>query len=239
MLIHLITKLCMQFFLFYYLLYFNFCPFFCLEFLHRNFKVINDQPVKLEPKDQATSPYNNGYPGNYRDTSVGTPSPQPLSPPMFVQVSQSPTPYNNAGNILQNQLQAPRVTTNDFQQQPQANQIYTPNILTTAQFVNGNNPIWTNNHGNDPSTSRVFYNNMTGPTASAIFNQPQTPLPNITQNFNVSNEPMKFSSSNLLDMDSHYILDNLSGELQSLSFSDFAMGDSLPKTDERSGKRDK
>lgn len=210
-----------------------------LEFLHRNFKVINDQPVKLEPRDQATSPYNNVYPGNYRESSIGTPSPQPLSPPMFVQVSQSPTPYNNVGNILQNQLQAPRVTTNDFQQQSHANQIYTPNIQTTAQFSNGNNPIWTNNlNGNEPSTSRVFFSNMTGPTASAIFNQPQAPLPNITQNFNATNEPMKLNSSNLLDLDSQFILNNLSGELQSLSFSDFNM-DSLSKTEDRSGKRDK
>ena len=194
--------------------------------------------MKLEPRDQATSPYNNIYPGNYRDTSVGTPSPQPLSPPLCVQVSQSPTPYNNVGNILQNQLQAPRVTTNNFQQQPQSNQIYTPNIIqATAQFTNGNNTIWTNNlNGNEPSTSRVFYNNMSVPTASSIFNQPQTPLPNITQNFNVSNEPLKFSS-NLLDLDSQDIFNNLSGELQGLSFSDVQM-DSLSKTDNRSGRRD-
>lgn len=180
------------------------------------------------------------YPGNYRDTSVGTPSPQPLTPPMFVnQVSQSPTPYSNVGTILQNQLQAPRVTTNDFQQQPHANQIYTPHVQPIAQYSNGNNAIWTNNlNGNDPSSSRVFYNNLTGPMASAIFSQPQAQLPNITQTFNVNNEPMKLSSSNLLDLDSNYILNNLSGELQCLSFSDFAM-DSLPKADDRSVKRDK
>lgn len=192
--------------------------------------------MKVEPRDQATSPYN-VYPGNYRETSIGTPSPQPLSPPMFHQVSNSPLPYSNAGNILQNQLQAPRVTTNDFQQQPQDNQINTPNIQPTAQFTNGNNPIWTNNlNGNEPTTSRIFYN-MNAPTTSAIFNQSQTPLPNITQNFNVSNEPMKLNSSNLLDLDSQYIYNNLSGDLNNLTFSDILM-DSILKTDERSGKRD-
>lgn len=216
---------------------------FFLEFLHRNFKVINDQPVKIEPREQTTSPYN-AYPGNYREQLQSTPSPQPLSPPMFVHVSPSPSPmYNNNANILQNQLQATttRATMqNNFQQQPQSNQIYTPNILTTPNvqtstnpFASGSNAIWTNHlNGNEASSNRAFYNNNNMPSStSAIFNQ--LPLaPNITQNFNVCNEPMRTTSSILIDLDSQ-LLNNLSGELQSLSFSDFAM-DSFSKTDDKS-----
>lgn len=182
-----------------------------------------------------TSPYN-VYPGNYRDQQQGTPSPQPLSPPMFVQVSPSPSPMYNNANILQNQLQATSVTAqNNFQQQPHVNQIYTPNAQTTTNpFANGSNAIWTNNlNGNDPSTSRAFYGNMAVST-SAIFSQPLAP--SITQNFNVSNEPMRTNSSILIDLDSQ-LLNNLSGELKCLSFSDFAM-DSFSKTDDKSAKRD-
>lgn len=198
---------------------------FLVEFAPRGFP---DQPVKLEPRDHVASPYL-AYAGNYRDPSQTTPSPQPISPPMFAQASTSPSTYNNLGTILQNQLQAPRATpmANNFQQQTIANQIYTPNIQTTTaqQFANGNS-IWTNNlNGNEPSSSRPFFtNNM------PIFNQPLTPLPNITQNFNISNEPM-LNSSILIDLDNQ-ILNNLSGDLQSLSFSDFAM-DSYSKTGEK------
>lgn len=201
--------------------------------------MINDQQhVKLEPREQVASPYL-VYPGNYRETSQATPSPQPLSPPMFVQVSPSPSPYNNIGNILQNQLQTPRatpVTMNNFQQQPHTNQNYTPNIqpTTAAPFTNGNNSIWPNNlSGTDPSASRAFVNNSLSVTPSAIFNQPLTPLPNIAPNFNITTEQPMATSSNFLDLDNQFLIDNLSGDLQSLNFSDFAM-DSFQKTGEKS-----
>lgn len=210
----------------------------------RGFKVINDHQVKLEPREHAvTSPY--AFVGNYRDPSQTTPSPQPVSPQMFVQVSPSPSPYSN---ILQNQLQTPRVnqmtninnfaqqstttnnfaqqstTTNNFAQQPSlVNQMFLPNIQTTqATFSNGTNSIWTNNlNGNDASTSRLFGNNNNIPaSASPIFSQPLAPLPNITQHFNISNEPMA-NSSILIDLDNQFNIDNLSGDLQSLNFSGY------------------
>ncbi|CRK94168.1 CLUMA_CG007684, isoform C [Clunio marinus] len=208
------------------------------SYAQRGFNVINDQPVKIEPREQNTSPYLH-FPGDYRDPSHSTPSPQPqqISPPMFSQVSPSPSPYNNnnhnMGQILQNQLQAPRVTTNNFQhQETHGNQIYTPNIQHTT-FPSGSNSIWTNNiNGNDPTISRAFFNNTIPSNAptSSIFNQPLTPL--LPNNLSANNEPM--GSSILIDLDNQ-ILNNLSGDLQCLSFSDFAM-DSFSKTGEKVNK---
>lgn len=207
----------------------NFFKFLNLEY----FKTINDQAVKLEPRDQSISPFQL-HPGNYRETSQATPSPQPISPPMFVQGSPSPSPYqqtNNNGHILQNTLQATRITPN-FQQQPQVNPSFTPNIATT--FGNGTSAIWSNPNGNDASASRAYnFNNNMQTTASAIFSQAMAPPPtnqNITQTFNITSEPMT-NSSILIDLDNQ-LLNNLSGDLQSLSFSDFAM-DSFSKTGEK------
>jgi hypothetical protein len=163
--------------------------------------------VKTEP---CPSPYLN-YPGNYRDPAQTTPSPQPTP--------TTPIIFNNT--ILHHQLQAPRATLmaqNDFQQQSQVNQIYTPNITMNIPFSNGST-VWANAtlNGNEPSTSR--FNNVQ--PASAIFNQPLTPLmPNPTQT-QTNYEPMT-NSSILIDLDNQ-ILNNLSGDLNNLSFSDFGM----------------
>lgn len=214
-----------------------FSSLFNLELAQGLFKVINDQAVKLEPRDQSVSPFQL-HPGNYRDTAQATPSPQPLSPPMFTHISPSPSPYqqqNNVGNILQNQLQGSRVTPmpSNFLQQPQANQIFTPNILTTPAFASGSSAIWTNNLNGSEATASRAYNFSNNMQTSAIFSQPMAPTPinqNITQNFNIPSEPMT-NSSILIDLDNQ-LLNNLSGDLQSLSFSDFGM-DSFSKTGER------
>jgi hypothetical protein len=200
------------------------CFLFALELTPQGFKVTIDHQVKLEPREQVTSPYF-GFPGNYRNPTQPTPSPQPISPPVFAPISPSPSPYT-----LQNQLQATPVPMNNFQQSS-ANLIYPPNIQTpTATFTNGNNIIW-NLNGNEPSTSRAFANNIASVTPSSIFNQPLTPL---TQNFIASNgnEPMIINSSILIDLDNQLLIDNLSGDLNSLNFSDFAM-DTFSRTGER------
>jgi hypothetical protein len=158
---------------------------------------------------------------------------------MFVQgsPSQSPYPQNNIGNILHNTLQGSRIMPmpNNFLPQPQINQVFTQNNLATPSFSNGTSAIWSNNlNGNDASSSRAYnFNNNMQTTASAIFNQPLAPAPinqNVTQNFNITSEPMT-NSSILIDLDNQ-LLNNLSGDLQSLSFSDFAM-DSFSKTGEK------
>lgn len=179
--------------------------FFFLEFA-RTFKAI-DQPVKLEPRDQTTSPYL-FYAGNYRDTSHATTPPQPLSPPMFMPGNHSPS---------NNFLQAPNVMSNNFPHQPQYNQSFTPNIqVTTAQFNNGNGVSWTNNLNVNDTASRTFNinntNNMTA-QSSSLFNEQLTPLQNVTPIF--SND-MRVSSSFFMDMDSNQLINNLSGELSSL-----------------------
>lgn len=177
---------------------------FCLEFA---FRVINE-PVKVEPRDQI-SPYQ--FPGNYRDTSQATPSPQPTSPPTFLAGNNSPLPVNF--------LQAPNAMLNNFPLQPQYNQSYTPNIQVTSntpQYNNGNVVSWTNNlNGIDASTSRAFNNNnMTG-QPSSIFNEQLPPLQSMNPIFSVSNEP-RVNSSFFMDMDSNQLINNLSGDLSSL-----------------------
>lgn len=168
----------------------------------RTFKAI-DQPVKLEPREH--SPYT-FYPGTYRETSQATPSPQPLSPPMFVPDNHSPLP----GNFLQ----ASNMMPSNFPHQPQYNQSYTPNIqVTTTQYSNNGNIVWANNmNGNDPTTSRAFTNNTTG-QPSTIFNEQLAPQQNINPIFSASNEP-RLNSSFFMDLDSN--LDRLSGDLSSL-----------------------
>lgn len=220
------------------MLFSNYRTIFFTEFAQRGFKAINDQAVKLEPRDQGPSPYLD-YAGNYRETLQATPSPQP-SPQIFLPISPSSSPFG--GNILQNSLLTPRIATmtNNFQHQTQTNQIYTPNIQTTtaSPFANGNNSMWNNLNGNDPSANRAFGNNNNNDnnmpvTTSSIFNQPLTPTPIITQNFNTFNEPPMANSSVLIDLDHQYLIENLSGDLQCLSFSDFAM-DSFSKTGDKS-----
>lgn len=176
--------------------------------------------MKLEPREVAASPYI-GYAGNYRDPSQTTPSPQPLSPQMFAQVSPSPSPYN----ILQHQLQAPRPLNNFVQQTPNLNEMFTPNIAI-------NNAIW-NNPSEQDATNRAIFNqsNMLA-NSSSIFNQPLplSPATNLTQNFNI-NSPMA-NSSILTDLDNQLIIDGLSGDLQSFNLSDYTM-ESLTKFDKR------
>lgn len=188
---------------------------FCLD--PKTFKAI-DQPVKLEPREH--SPY--FYPGTYRDSSQATPSPQPLSPPMFMPGSHSPLPANF--------LQAPNVMSNNFPQQPQYNQNFTPNIQTPApQFNNGNVVSWTNNlNVNNPSTSRAFTHNNNANGQSTIFNNDQLPP--------LQNTTPIFSSSNFMDLDSNMLINNLSGDLSSLL--NLEDGASFTRMDEMSNNRE-
>jgi hypothetical protein len=101
------------------------------------------------------------------------------------------------------------MTQNNFQQQNQFNQIYTPDI----PFSSESNAVWT-------STMNVL------PSISTFFHQPLIPLvPNVTPNadlsqINFSNEMMS-SSRILQDFDSEVL--NLSGNLNNLSFADEIM----------------
>lgn len=177
--------------------------------------------MKLEPRDQQSSPYlfNNV---NYRIPQT-TPSPTPshtaLSPSphnFMAQASTSPSPYHpgnghvttngNANNqmesILQNHLQAPR--SNVYQPSTQQNNVFTPNIINNPSVVSytiENSTIWTSNNLNGmcaPSSSRATsqmptynHNNLSAMTSS-IFNQPMNP----TQNFNVT-------SNNIINMNNN------------------------------------
>jgi hypothetical protein len=111
---------------------------------------------------------------------------------------------------------------NNFTQQPQGSQIFTPNIQVAPSFVNSS--IW-NANGNE-AVARTYTTLQT----SNIFNQPMPgqQQQNITPNVNANPEPM-LNSSSFIDLDA---LNNLSGDLQQLSFSDFQM-DSFSKTGER------
>lgn len=197
--------------------------------------MINDQAVKLEPRDPI-SPFQL-HPGNYRE-SHATPSPQPISPPMFVQVSPSPSPYqqqNNVGNILQNQLQGP---SNSFHQP-----MFTPNISNAPilQVPNASNAIWTNAMGSEASSSKTYAfnnnfsnNNNMQTTASLIFSAPPPTNQNITStsNYNITTNEPSLNSSILIDLDNQ-LFNNLSGDLQSLSFMDSFPMDSFSKTGEK------
>ena len=127
-----------NFFLFKSCLIYNISKYHDNFLLFLEFTRINKNRFVRDCQNDTQSPGNQAL-ESYCDTfGIVTQSSQSNFLPIF----QSPTPYNNVGNILQNQLQAPRVTTNKFQQQPQSNQIYTPNIIqATAQFTNGNNTI--------------------------------------------------------------------------------------------------
>ncbi|CAO1337306.1 unnamed protein product [Diamesa tonsa] len=213
-----------------------------------------------------TSPYNLPpvYAGNYRVPQT-TPSPQPISPPNFYPVSPAPTsPYGNIGmgNILQNQLQAPRPNQHHQQQEQnqhlninfqgslqspifQQNQIPNHNIQNNAfapesnQWNIPNNNINSNNNNlnlnvnayntNPNNRTLLSYNNI---PHSSIFNtqsQAQNPINNLdgpsTSGTNNNNNESRTTLSNLLDMDTQNILNNLSGDLNSLSFSDFRSHD--------------
>jgi hypothetical protein len=202
--------------------------------------------VKVE-QEQAVSPAYNVFPGTYREGYIATPSPQPNSPLTFLPVSPAPH-YNNidnAGNILQdqltrqnNQLQTPRFTQNNFHQQ-QGNQIYTPNIQApTVSFANGSAAIWSSNmnNGNVPSANRDFLNSNTSPIFQPDSrNNPSTVItPNVLQNVNAPEDP-RLSSIIFMDLDSQ-LLNNLSGELKNLSFSDMPMGSYSAKLDDKIGK---
>ena len=223
-----------------------------------------------------TSPYNLPpvYAGNYRVPQT-TPSPQPLSPPNFYPVSPAPTsPYGNLGmgNILQNQLQAPRPNQHLLQplppQQQEQNQhlninfqgslqspIFQPNQISNHNIQNNafapesnqwnipnnnnNNNMNSNNNNNlninaystNPNNRTLLsYNNI---PHSSIFNtqsQAQNPInnldgPSTSGTNNNNNNESRTTLSNLLDMDTQNILNNLSGDLNSLSFSDFRSHD--------------
>lgn len=212
------------------------------------------------------------YAGNYRVPQT-TPSPQPISPPNFYPVSPAPiSPYGNLGmgNILQNQLQAPRPNQHHQQQPPppqhqEQNQhlninfqgsiqspIFQPNHNIQNAFApesnqwnipNNNNNINSNNNNSNNNNLNVnAYNTNTNNRTllsynniphSSIFNtqsQAQNPINNLDgpstsgTNHNNNNES-RTTLSNLLDMDTQNILNNLSGDLNSLSFSDFRSHD--------------
>lgn len=154
---------------------------------------------------------------------------------MFAQNCPSPLPMNNnqIGTILKAQLQAPVIqqTNNNnanFQQQPHTNQIYQPNIQPApASFnITDNTSVpWTNNISVPvPSTSRanIFNNEM----ISSLFNQPMSgwpPMNIVATNVNISNNEPRTNISSLMDLDTQQMLNNLSGDLNNLSFSDIAM----------------
>lgn len=179
--------------------------------------------MKLEPRDQSLSPFQLQA-GNYRDINQATPSPQPLSPQMFVQGSPSPLPYQMPQNILQNQLTGTTSRMTQFQnnfnpQQP--NQIFT-NIPPGQTFATGTSAIWSNNlNGVEVSGMRTYTNMQT----SNIFDQPM-PIQNNTHNFQAQLDPMNISNS-LFDLDG---LKSLSSELKLFSLSEF---DSFPKTEDK------
>jgi hypothetical protein len=147
---------------------------------------------------------------------------------------------NNNNNIGSNIFQ---------QQQPHTNQIFTPNITPASNvYTLDSNVIWTNNlNGNCvQSTSRAPTTAFNGgggnnlSMTSPIFNQalqPQltqvTPAQAYNNNNNnnniVNNAEQRSNYSSLLDLDSQQLLNNLSGELQNLSFGDIPM-DSWSKT---------
>lgn len=173
--------------------------------------------MKLEPRDQQSSPYlfNNG---NYRIPQT-TPSPTPShtalssSPHNFITITQastSPSPYHpgngghvttngNANNqiesILQNHLQAPR--SNVFQPSTHQNNVFTPNI------INNNN-----NNNNNPSVvsytienSTIWTsNNLNGMCAPSI-SRPTSQLPMYNHNnlpamtSSIFNQPMNPAQS--------------------------------------------
>lgn len=223
--------------------------------------------VKLEPRDQ-TSPYLFAT-GNYRiPQTTPSPTPNAVSPsPLFAAPSTSPyhqqqqVANNNLESILQNQLQAPRANGiisngnngNIFQQQSQTNQIFTPNIPPANNNNNNytldSNAIWTNNLNGIPSTSRAAFNinnNNNLSMTSPIFNQALTPLTQATpvQIFNNNNNEPKSNFSSLLDLDSQQLLsenmlNNLSGELQNLSFGDYNMESFSSKNDINKERREK
>lgn len=212
------------------------------------------------------------YAGNYRVPQT-TPSPQPLSPPNFYPVSPAPTsPYANLGmgNILQNQLQAPRPNQHQQQQQgpPQQQQqdqqnqhlninfqgsiqspIFQSNQISNQNLQNNsfapesnqwnipnnnnsnNNNLNVNAYNTNPNNRTLLsYNNI---PHSSIFNtqsQAQNTInnldgPSTSGTNNNNNNESRTTLSNLLDMDTQNILNNLSGDLNSLSFSDFRSHD--------------
>lgn len=214
-----------------------FCNSFLLIFTEPNnfgggFIAIQDQ-VKLEPRDQQSSPYFNN--GNYRIPQT-TPSPTPshtaLSPPsplnFIAQASTSPSPYhpgnnnghvttngNNASNqiesILQNHLQAPR--NNGFQPTTHQNNVFTPNIINNPSVVSytiENSTIWSSNNLNGmcaPSTSRTT-------SQMPMYNHNNLPAMtssifnqpmNPAQNFNItSNNIINMNNNNDFEHKSNY-----------------------------------
>lgn len=221
-----------------------------LEYGNRTYRPNdNNGPIKLEPREQAQSPYNNPYVGGYPEICLATPSPQPHSPQTFAPVSPAPHYIDNsnvASNLLQQQLtqnqpQMPRFIPNNFEQH--ANHSYTPNILAPAiSFANGSSPNWTTNNLNGIAPLAL---NRDFSYTSPIFQldsrniQPQ-PVPttsNVPLNIDPPDNGSRISSNILMDLDSQ-ILRNLSGELQNLSFSDIPMNSfsALESNDDKVGK---
>lgn len=193
----------------------------------------NDPQVKLEPgiaRDNQ-SPY--FYAGTYRENQL-TPSPQPPNSPLnvFNPIRTSPSTYQPPPNILQSHLQRPaQMPSNQFDQTGQANSIFVPNIPTQT-FVPGTSAIWSNGNNVTTNGGRTY----TNLESSNIFNQPMpgtsmAQQQTFTPNFSTTQEPMMNSSG--FDLG---ILDNLSGELQNFSLSDFQM-DSFSKTGEKAQKK--
>ena len=119
----------------------------------------------------------------------------------------NPSPVPIVGNFLQPY---------HFQQPHPSTQMNAPNITTQNMF--SNSTIWSNdlNGGND--NRRPQFGNIGGGQSMSF--SLVTP---VQQNFNANEVNTNTNNNNsFIDLDSQ-LLNNLSGDLQSFSFSDFSM----------------
>lgn len=180
---------------------------------------IQDANVKLEPRDQLQQRLSPCLPnfGPYRDPVMTTPSPQP-------NLSPSPLTINN----LMPNLQMNYFVPNPPQQQQQQNSFmnnfnYIPNITTsiaapTTSLMDQPTTSYT------PSLMMVNHqqNGMSGGTTSTAYQDlGLMSRPNATQVPSINSDQFMFSniSADLMN------IDNLSGDLKGLSFSDLLKND--------------
>lgn len=192
----------------------------------------NFYPVSPAP----TSPYSNMGMGNILQSQLQAPRPnqqQQHSPQQQQQQEQ-----NHHLNInFQGSIQSPIFQPNQIPNQNIQNIQNNPFALESNQWNipnnnNNNNNLNVNAYNTNPNNRTLLsYNNI---PHSSIFNtqsQAQNTINNLdgpssTSDINNSNNnESRTTLSNFLDMDSQNILNNLSGDLNSLSFSDFRSHD--------------
>ncbi|CAO1337481.1 unnamed protein product [Diamesa serratosioi] len=189
----------------------------------------NFYPVSPAP----TSPYGNLGMGNILQSQLQAPRPnQQHQQLQQQQQQQSPQQDQNQHlNInFQGSIQSPIFQPNQIPIQNNQNNPFAPEP-NQWNIPNNNNNLNVNAYNTNPNNRTLLsYNNI---PHSSIFNtqsQPQNPInnldgPSTSGTNNNNNNESRTTLSNLLDMDTQNILNNLSGDLNSLSFSDFRTHD--------------